>query len=202
MKNRQSAIFGILAVTLIGALVATGCGSTSAPEPTPTVPRLEAYKLLEVCRSAGEGVPEAAAYAQASGSHPIVYAYGSQSRDYILVSEVDYFAPPVQWQPNEPAAAELVACIWTTEKTIEECPYTLSNGLKATVYRVQQQAVVRLRESQTGKMVATSDTMLGSVPDWCGESESFPTGSYSKTNRGKLPADAIHAWLRQYVEIP
>jgi hypothetical protein len=201
MRDRRMMIWGILAMLLIGSLAVVGCGSTPTPEPTPEPPSIKEYQLADICESDDAGVPEAAPYSQTSGIHPIVYATGRDS-EYSFSHDVDPYAPPSEWKPQELAETELVACIRLIERQVEECPYTLSSGLSATLYRIQMRAVVSLREAQTGKVVATSKVIEGVAPAECQDSEKFQTGTTSKYVYGDVASGYIHAWLKQYVEIP
>jgi hypothetical protein len=200
MRNRRMMIIGVVTMLLIGSLIGSGCGSTPAQEPTQETPSIKAYQLADVCGSDDAGVSEVAPYTQTSGIHPIVYAT-SRGSQYNLSSNVDPFTPPSKWRPHELAEAELVACILSSQKTVEECPYTLSNGQSATLYRVQMRYVVTLREAQTGKVVVR-ETMEGDVPAKCQESEKFQSGTTSKYVYGSIEGEDIDAWLKQYVEIP
>lgn len=210
MNNRRGMIFRVLAVLLIGGLVGAGCGSSPQESLSETsvqqassqaAPAIAEYKLADVCESDDAGVAEVAPYTQTPGIHPIVYA-SSKGSEYLVASDVDPLTPPSPWKPQDLAKAELVACIRMIERQIEECPYTLSDGRSATLTRIQRRVVVTLREAQTGKEVATSETMEGDAPETCQGSEQFFDGSTSKTVWGGIPIDAIHAWLKQYVEIP
>lgn len=196
MRNRRRMILGILAVLLIGSLVVVGCGSKEEPEPQR---RVSYADLVDVCFD--NGVPESVAYTQTSGTHPIAYAHEANGR---WRADGGAFLAPVDWRRSTPQLneVELVACIKVERTEIERCPYTLTNGEKATVSRAQSRVVVTLREAQTAKVIATSKTMTGEVPPECQDSEQFPSGTTFKTVAGSSPVAAIHAWLKQYVEIP
>jgi hypothetical protein len=192
---------GILAALLIASLVVAGCGSAPTPTPKPKyelppkISHAEKSTLIEICAGEGAGVPEAAPYSQTSGTHPVVYGRSGLG----WKPDNDYSNP---WEPKELAEAELVACIVQEAETVEKCPYTLGNGQAATVSRIQLQTTVTLREAQTGKVVATSPTMKGSLPKECKESEQFSSGKTSKVVQGSEPISDVNAWLRQYVELP
>ena len=202
MRNRRTMVFGVVAVLLVGSLIGSACGSTPIPPtPTPEPPQrlqyLEELSLAEVCASDSAGVPEAAPYTQTSGIHPILSA-----QDNVGWKPSANYELPSQWEPQELAEAELVACIEQTGDTVERCPYTLTSGENATVSRIQKTAVVTLREAKTGKVVATSPAMKGSLPAECKESEQFSAGKTSKSVEGGRPVNEVNAWLKQYVEIP
>ncbi len=59
-----------------------------------------------------------------------------------------------------------------------------------------------MREAQTGKVVATSPTIKGSLPKECKKAEQFSAGKTSKVIQGPEPKSDVRAWLEQYVEIP
>ncbi len=202
MSKRQTLILGVVAVLLIGGLIGCGAAPTPTPKPTVALPQsishAEESSLAEICAGEDVGASEAAPYAQTSGIHPIVYAQGPHggwkpSSNYRI---------PAGWEPQELAEAELVACIEQRGETIEKCPYTLTSGEAASVSRIQKIAVVTLREAQTGKVVATSPDIEGSLPKECKESEQFKAGKKSKALEGGRPITEANAWLKQYVEIP
>lgn len=202
MKKIRAMTFGVAAVLLIGSLIGCGAAPTPTPKPTVALPQTishaEESRLAEICAGEGAGTSEAASYTQTSGIHPIVYAQGPHggwkpSSNYRI---------PAGWEPQELAEAELVACIEQRGETIEKCSYTLTSGEAASVSRIQKVAVVTLRETQTGKVVATSPDIEGSLPKECKESEQFKAGKKSKALEGGRPVSEVNAWLKQYVEIP
>jgi hypothetical protein len=197
-------IFAVVAVLLIGSLLSSGCGSTPTPTPKPKpelppkISHEEELSLAEICANDSAGVPEAAPYTQTPGIHPIVYAQEQYNgwkaaRDYSI---------PAGWESQKLAEAELVACIDQRGETVERCSYTLTSGEAASVSRIQKIIVITLREAQTGKVVATSPDIEGSLPAECKESEQFQAGKTSKALEGNRPVDGVLAWLKQYVEIP
>jgi hypothetical protein len=201
MSKRQTMIFGVVAVLLIGSLIGSGCGSTpvpptSTPEPPKKLLFADSLRLAEVCAGDDAGVPEAAPYTQTPGIHPVLNA---NERYNGWKPSADYKS---QWEPQQLAEAELVACVEQRGETVEKCSYTLTSGEAASVSRIQKIAVVTLREAQTGKVIATSPDIEGSLPAKCKESEQFKDGKKSKSLEGGKPANEVNDWLKQYVEIP
>jgi hypothetical protein len=202
MKNRHAMVAGVVAVLLIGGLFVASCGPKPTPTPTPkptveppkTISMGETETLVKICASEGAGVAEAAAYTQTSGMHPIVFA----RRSINWTPDFDYHNP---WNPSKLAEAQLVACIVQEGKTLEKCNYTLSGGKSGTVVRIQIQTVVTLREAQTGKVVAISPALKGSLPAECSKSELFSGGETSKVFQGSAPVTETLDWLRPYVKI-
>jgi hypothetical protein len=101
---------------------------------------------------------------------------------------------------------ELVVCIEESEagKEIERCPYTLENGEEFTVVRVQKEVIVTLVEAQTGKTIATSETILGGMPAECLDTISVNEKEGSGTRKSGSPpsVEAIMEWVRPYAETP
>ncbi len=162
--------------------------------------RYETKHALEgVCVGDGASVPEAAAYAQTSGLHPVMYVEKSGLGNWL--SSYNYH-PPAGWLSEEPVDTELVACLEEEQVEIERCPYTLQNGDSAVLVRLQWRTVVTLREARTGKVVAASETIAGEPPRACQESEQFTEGDLTEFISGERPEGGVEAWLEPYVEIP
>jgi hypothetical protein len=192
MKNRMMG--GVAAVLLIGSFFVAGCGPTKESQ------RKSRELAASVCAGNDAKVPAAAPYTKTSGFHPIEYflLQGTQwntTSSYWSSENLDRRADGV-------AKVELVACVVEEYDVLERCPYALPGGKQGTVSRLQVKTVVTLREAQTGKVVATSEAVMGDVPLDCEKTVEFPEGSTSKSIIGSRPSKDVNAWLKQYVEIP
>jgi hypothetical protein len=137
-------------------------------------------------------------YTRTAGLHPIVYANTSGK----AWSAPTYsYAPPSEWTSKDLSKVELVACVKESTVNVQQCPYTLSSGQKATIDRVRVDFAVTLRETQTGKVVGQK-SFTGKSPDPCPASTTFTSGSTSRTMRGKVADAELDAWLKGYVVIP
>ena len=197
MRNRRIKVIAAAAVLLAGGLI---FGAYAVARQATSQSRHETKRALEgVCVGDGASVSEAAAYAQASGLHPVMYVEKSGLGNWISSHN---YRPPAGWRSEEPVDTELVACLEEEQVEIERCPYTLQNGDSAVLVRLQWQTVVTLREARTGRVVAASETIPGEPPRACQESEQFTEGDLTEFISGERPEGGVEAWLEPYVEIP
>ena len=150
-------------------------------------------RLAAVC--AGEGVPEAAAYPSTSALHPILYV-----KQTTTGFSTDFgYRTPEDWEPQRLEDAELVACIVEDQVERQRCSYTLEDGRKGTVVRVQYRVSVTLRAAQTGAIIATNEGLMGGPPPECQDTEQFQANRLTRYIGGSRPNEAIDEWLRTYV---
>jgi hypothetical protein len=156
--------------------------------------------LKELC-AGGAGHAAAANYTPGNGPHRLVVfrsnIAGSTDLSTFYNRSEDY---PAGWQATELAQAELVACVHTGSIVVEECVYTLKDGTRATLQRVQLTAIVQLYAAHTGELVGRGE-LPGSAPRACQDKEPFAEGVRTAAVTGEaVTADAIAEWLREYVQ--
>ena len=178
----------ILIALLVGGLVGGGVSARIA-RTTAVRPSYEAAyweQVRQVCN--GTGMPEAAAYAETPGLHPLVYF--DPEKDSSSQSQI-----PVAWMPATAQDLELVVCLEAYEANkIEFCSYLGSMGIT----RYQYARWLTLRSAQTGEEI-DSRRFLGTPPAACPYSKS---GHDSEALYGSLPnagSESVQSWLRPYI---
>ncbi|RME88466.1 MAG: hypothetical protein D6770_06915 [Anaerolineae bacterium] len=151
-------------------------------------------RLEAVCES--EGVAEAAAYPSARDLHPVLYV---KQTTVGFRANFSGYRTPEGWGPQTLADAELVACIVEDQVELQRCSYTLEDGRKGTIIRVQYQTAVTLRAAQTGEVIAANE-FTGGIPRECSDQETFKDNKLTRSLGGTRPDEAIAEWLRTYVE--
>lgn len=184
-----------------GALVvyAAGGGDRAKTSSTQTATANDFLNPLKaLCTGQSAGVSGAAQYIAGSGVHPMVAfrSTGTTSSVYNRDTRIG----TGDWEAKSLAETQLVACEEDVTETIEDCEYTTqSTGAKRTVYRMQYQVKIRLISAKDGDVVAT-ETLRGTEPRECMDTESFSSGATSMTLTGSAVAVSdIQAWLRPNV---
>ncbi len=186
-------VFGCSAVIIFGT-------SLSDLQRQPTQEALAAVSPLRELCGAGEGSADAKGYTDGDGPHRLIVfrslladaqdltAYYNRTEDY-----------PAEWRAPALSEAELVACVHAERVVIEECNYTLDNGVAGIVQRVQWLARVVLHDARSGRVLDEGE-VSGSLPRACQDQEDFSGSSMILQVAGEQPApDAIAGWLEPRV---
>ena len=133
-------------------------------------------------------MPEAAAYSETPGLHPLVYF--DPEKDSSSQSQI-----PVAWMPATAQELQLVLCVRPSEANkVEFCTYLGSMGIT----RYQYSRWLTLRSAQTGEEI-DSRLFRGTAPPTCPYSKS---GTDSEDLYGSLPdaeSESVRDWLRPYI---
>ena len=190
----------VLACTCVGGALtvnALGSGERNNTRSTQTATANDLLNPLRaLCTGQAGGVAGAADYAAGPGIHPMIAFRTLNATNYNHDSSVG----TGDWAAKSLGEAQLVACQEATAVTIETCPYKSERtGTTSTINRMQSQVKIRLISAKTGQAVA-SETLLGTEPRECMETESFPSGTTTLTLSGEpVAVSEIQAWLRTYV---
>jgi hypothetical protein len=194
MNKRTMLIVGIiLAVCCVAGGVVLAIASFGVSQSNETY-----GELSEACF--GNAVPDAAAYAATSGSHPAIgmKLYGTSYSTYNYPIPENALAASV-------SETQVVFCMGDQDKALlERCPYIVDNSDQPThiVERYQYELAIKLVEAKTGILIA-EETLVGKAPRECLDEETFLEGSETVAVDGDKVSDAdIQAWLRQYIIIP
>jgi hypothetical protein len=198
--NRRLLIVLGVALALVcvcgGVLVAVAARSGGGTKATQTANAQFMEPLQAICSGQGGAVAGAGAYAAGAGIHPVMVFRTLNGTNHNRDTRVG----TGDWSPKGLSEAQLVACTEDTWVTVESCPYTSkTTGNTSTLIRSQNQVKVRLFAAQSGKSVATQ-TLLGTDPRECLDTETFTAGATSMTVSGEAvtPSD-IQGWLKTYV---
>jgi hypothetical protein len=178
-------VLGVVAVRSSGGTKVTQTASAEFVAP-----------LQALCSGQGGAVAGAGTYAPGAGIHPVMVFRTLNGTNHNRDTRVG----TGDWSPQSLPEAQLVACTEDTWVTVESCPYTSkTSGNTSTLIRLQNQVKIRLFSAQSGKVVAT-DTLLGTDPRECMDTETFTAGSTSMSVSGEAvtPSD-IQGWLKTYV---
>ncbi|MEJ2746334.1 MAG: hypothetical protein P8183_00205 [Anaerolineae bacterium] len=188
----------LLGMALLIAACGSSAGSSSAAEEGQT--RANTPIVSPICQ--GTPLPEAPAYDQTSGIHPMIALELGDDGNY----EYGFFSgttykQPVGWRASYVETMQLVVCVDTeTDELVETCEYTMADGSgTAVLKRYAKQVTFRLVEAQTGREIA-ADTLTG-LPRECQETEKFLENTTGSSMYGDV-YEEMEAWLRPYVEIP
>lgn len=202
MFNKKIEWLNILVLLLIGCMAAAcgssaeGGSSTQAEGQTRTNVNL----VGPICQ--GTPLPEAAAYTETSGTHPLVVLEAGSDGNYQYgFFNASAYQQPEGWRASYVEALQLVVCVDSEEdELIETCEYTLTEGNgTAVLSRYAKQVTFRLMEAQTGREIA-ADTLVG-LPRECQETEEFLEDTTGSSLYGDV-YEEMEAWLRPYVEVP
>jgi hypothetical protein len=169
---------------------------TPAPSPTPTLspmPTQSLSSIIEALKAAaqGSGVPEAAAYYQNKpGIHPIVIYTSSSNQDEWNASL------PEAWLPVNVSQTELIAVIRYIDIVIEKSRYVGKGTGVFFVSRIRRDTEIILRETQTGKTVASTIFEGGEPPSL---PKRLPLGTTALYGNS-VAYGTVQSWLRSFVE--
>jgi hypothetical protein len=156
--------------------------------------------LKQLCFG-GAGLSQSARYDPGAGPQRLVVfrsnIAGSADPATFYNRTADY---PANWQAQELASAGLVVCVHTGSVVVEECVYTLSDGARGVLQRVQWTALIELYAAQSADLVAQGK-LPGDLPRDCQQQEQFSSSALTQSVVGDaVPPAAIQAWLSDYVE--
>jgi hypothetical protein len=186
-----------IAVFAISAISSEG-GDNGASEKDKTQANINL--VGPICQ--GTPLPDALAYTQASGTHPLVVLELESDGDYGYgFFNGSSYSLPDGWRARYVEDLELVVCVDQEENAlVEECKYTFEDGSGAvTLSRYSTQVTFRLLEAQTGREIA-ADTLIG-MPRECQDTEEFLEDTTGSSMYGDVYGE-LEDWLQQYVEIP
>lgn len=186
-------VFGCSAVIIFGTAL-------SDLQRQPTQEALAAVSPLRELCGGGSGSASAKGYTDGAGPHRLIVfrsilsdaqdltAYYNRTEDY-----------PAEWRATGLGEAELVACVHAEPVVIEECSYTLDNGVAAVLQRVQWLARIVVHDARSGDML-DEGAVEGSLPRACQDQESFTGSTLVVQVAGEQPAPtAIAGWLEPWV---
>ncbi len=186
-------VFGCSAVIIFGT-------SLSDLQRRPTQEALAAVSPLRELCGGGEGPADAKGYTDGAGPHRLIVFRSILADDQDLTAYYnrteDY---PTEWRAPGLSEAELVACVHAERVVIEECNYTLDNGVAGIVQRVQWLSRIVLLDARNGRVLDEGE-VAGSLPRDCQDQEDFSGSSMIVQVAGEQPApDAIAEWLEPRV---
>lgn len=97
--------------------------------------------------------------------------------------------------PQTPGELYFVACVTTTSRIVQTCPYTGGYSIQRRRYYWN----IKLYDAVTGRL-KTSKEIAGSNPQTCTFTEWFTRGVFTKTYDGGSPqASDLEAWFKSYI---
>jgi hypothetical protein len=194
VMNKKQIFVVIVVVVLV--LVAGGWGLYEYQRKA----KLAEERAIErVCD--GRRMPDAATYNAGAGVHPLVFV---EVGNFLNQMDSYTYTTPDEWRFKKIKELEMVVCIEEDDvgKEIQTCSYTLENGKKFNLVRVQRVTTVRLVAAQTGEVIAVSDEILGDMPAECAETISVKESEGSgQLKKGRRPSrDEIVEWVKAYAE--
>lgn len=190
------AILVCACVGLGGVVYVSGSGERNANATKTATANQMMPPLRALCTGQAGGVAEAANYTAGPGIHPMIAFRTLNATNYNHDSRVG----TGDWAADSLAETQLVACEEDTWVTVESCEYTgRTTGVTSTLNRLQNQVKIRLVAAKTGQVVATQ-TLMGTMPRECMDTETFASGTTTMSVSGDAVAVSdIQAFLRTHV---
>ncbi len=150
--------------------------------------------LREIC-GGGPGQAEAPGLQDGPGPHPTVLFRSRIAGEDLTAYYIRNDDLPEDWRATTIAVAEMVVCAHAEVVIVEECQYTLENGISAVMQRVQWVSRVVVHDARSGA-VLDQGYVEGTLPRECQDSETFSGSLTTQQVAGEHPApEAIAAWL-------
>ena len=190
------AVLGCACVGTGGIVYVAGSGERNANATKTATANQMFPPLRALCTGQAGGVAKAATYAAGPGIHPMLAFRTLNTTNYNHDSRVG----TGDWAAKSLGEAQLVACEEDSWIIVEDCKYTSkTTGNTSTLNRMQNQVKLRLIAAKTGQVVATQ-TLMGTMPRECMDTESFASGTTTMSVSGEaVTVSDIQAWLRTYV---